>query len=86
TGEVSFADAASARAGFLFYRHTNAWDHVPGLFLHEEAGGYSADWDGQPYDMRKPRSGLLFAEDRATWERLYGLFRPLMQHTLQKAP
>ncbi len=39
-GEPTFANAPTARAMFLLYRHTNAWDHVPGLFLHREAGGY----------------------------------------------
>lgn len=85
-GEVSFADANTPRAGFLFYRHTNAWDHVPGLFLHQEAGGYSANWAGEPYDMTQSRSGLLFAPDKEVWIKLHGLFEPLMLHTMQKAP
>jgi fructose-1,6-bisphosphatase/inositol monophosphatase family enzyme len=84
-GEVTFADAKTARAGFLFYRHTNAWDHVPGMFLHHEAGGYSADWSGNPYDMANPRSGLLFAATKEIWLQLHSLFQPLMQHTVKKA-
>jgi fructose-1,6-bisphosphatase/inositol monophosphatase family enzyme len=85
TGEVSFANATTPRAGFVFYFHTNAWDHVPGMFLHREAGGYSADWSGQPYDMASPRRGLLFAPNKEIWTHLHGLFQPLMQHTLSKA-
>ena len=50
-GENTFANSTKSRASFLFYRHTNPWDHVPGLFLHREAGGYSADWSGQPYNV-----------------------------------
>jgi fructose-1,6-bisphosphatase/inositol monophosphatase family enzyme len=80
-GEVAFANSNAPRAGFLFYRHTNAWDHVPGLFLNMEAGGYSADWDGKPYDMMKPRSGLLYAPTKDIWDRLYHLFQPLITHT-----
>lgn len=80
-GEVSFANSKLPRAGFLFYRHTNAWDHVPGLFLNQEAGGYSADWSGHAFDMAKPRSGLLYAPDKETWDRLYRLFQPLIVHT-----
>ncbi len=86
TGEVSFANSTKPRAGFLFYRHTNAWDHVPGLFLHQEGGGYSANWSGEPYDMTNNLSGLLFAPSKAEWVRLHDLFGPLIQHTLQKAP
>ena len=81
TGDVHFGNDASPRAAFLLYRHTNAWDHAPGLFLHHEAGGYSADWSAQPYDMSQPRSGLLIASDKDSWQRLYHLFQPLMQHT-----
>ncbi len=85
-GDVRFADAATSRAGFLLYRHTNAWDHVPGMFLHREGGGYSADWSGKPYDMTNPLAGLLYAPDQETWTRLYNLFEPLMQQAVQKAP
>jgi fructose-1,6-bisphosphatase/inositol monophosphatase family enzyme len=81
SGEANFAGSKLPRAGFLFYRHTNAWDHVPGMFLNREAGGYSADWHGKPYDMNQPRSGLLYAPNRDVWERLYRLFEPLIRHT-----
>lgn len=85
-GAVSFSDATTTRAGFVLYRHTNAWDHVPGLFLHQEGGGYSADWQGKPYDMTNPLSGLLLAADKDGWEKLYKVFEPLIQHVLQKEP
>lgn len=85
TGPVTFADAPTPRAGFLFYRHTNPWDHVPGLFLNKEGGGYSADWSGKPYRMTEPRSGLLFAANRDEWMRLHKLFQPLMLHVLKHA-
>ncbi len=84
SGDINFANSTFSRAGFLFYRHTNAWDHAPGLFLNQEAGGYSADWQGQPYDMSKPRSGLLYAPNKDEWNRLYQLFEPLISYT-QKA-
>jgi fructose-1,6-bisphosphatase/inositol monophosphatase family enzyme len=80
-GDVAFANSTQPRAAFLFYRHTNAWDHVPGLFLNQEAGGYSADWSGQPYDMSKPRSGLISAPNKDVWTKLYSLFEPLILHT-----
>jgi fructose-1,6-bisphosphatase/inositol monophosphatase family enzyme len=85
-GEVRFADALTARAGFLLYRHTNAWDHAPGLFLHEEGGGYSADWQGKPYDLTNRLAGLLYAPDLETWRHLHAVFEPLMRHALQKVP
>jgi len=84
-GAPAFAKARTARAGFLFYRHTNAWDHMPGLFLHQEGGGYSANWAGKPYDPSDPTGGLLFAANRDEWLRLHRLFRPLMSHIVKNA-
>lgn len=80
-GDVNFANSTLPRVNFLFYRHTNAWDHVPGLFLNQEAGGYSADWAGQPYDMAKQRSGLISAPNKEAWMHLHALFEPLIRHT-----
>ncbi len=83
---LTFANAPTSRASFLLYRHTNAWDHAPGMFLHQEAGGYNADWQGQPYNMNLPRAGLLYAPDKAAWNKLFAYFQPLMAHAAQKAP
>ena len=86
SGEVTFANAGTSRAGFLLYRHTNAWDHVPGMFLHHEGGGFSADWNGQPYNMSNPFAGLLYAPNKDTWIALHKHFEPLIQHTVRKVP
>ncbi|HEU0118555.1 MAG TPA: inositol monophosphatase family protein [Alphaproteobacteria bacterium] len=83
---LTFADSLSSRASFLLYRHTNAWDHVPGNFLHQEGGGYSANWENKPYNMSEPMNGLLYAPDKSAWLRLSRLFEPLMAHAAQKAP
>ena len=83
-GDATFAHAKTARAGFLFYRHTNPWDHAPGLFLHKEGGGHSANWAGQPYNMLNMRDGLLLAGDREHWQRLHTIFQPLMRHVTEK--
>ena len=85
-GDITFANAATPRAQFLLYRHTNAWDHVPGLFLNQEAGGISADWSGKPYDMNKPRSGLLCAPDKDVWRDLAAHFKPLMDEAARMVP
>jgi fructose-1,6-bisphosphatase/inositol monophosphatase family enzyme len=82
-GDANFGNSKKTRANFLFYRHTNAWDHVPGLFLHQELGGYSANWNGKAYDMRDMRSGLISAHDREDWERLRQQFDPLITYLLR---
>lgn len=86
TGAKTFAHATSTRASFLFYKHTNAWDHMPGMFLHKEGGGYCADWSGNPYNMNNPLGGLLYAPTKEKWLELYKFFEPLMHHTSQKIP
>lgn len=84
--DINFANAATKRALFLFYRHTNALDHVPGLFLYEEGGGYAANWSGHIYDMFQSTSGLLLAPDKEMWWHLHALFGPLMQHAAKVVP
>jgi hypothetical protein len=56
------------------------------MFLHVEAGGYNADWAGQPYKMENPRAGLLYAPNGDAWRKLHTVFQPLMAHAAQKAP
>jgi fructose-1,6-bisphosphatase/inositol monophosphatase family enzyme len=53
---------------FLFYYRLYPWDHAPGWLLHREAGGYSARFDGKPYDPTDVYSGLICAPDRDGWE------------------
>lgn len=83
-GEAAFANASTSRASFLLYHHTNAWDHVPGMLMHKEAGGYSADWHGNPYDMSQTRNGLLYAPDKDSWQHLHTLFQPVFQNAKGK--
>ena len=53
------------------YARLMPWDHAAGWLMHAEAGGFSAQFDGQPYDPARHRSGgLLCAPDRASWEAL----------------
>jgi len=59
---------AGGHGHFLFYYRLYPWDHAPGWLLHREAGGYSARFDGKPYDPTDVYSGLICAPDRAGWE------------------
>ena len=59
---------AGGHGHFLFYYRLYPWDHAPGWLLHREAGGYSARFDGKPYDPADIYSGLICAPDRAGWE------------------
>jgi fructose-1,6-bisphosphatase/inositol monophosphatase family enzyme len=59
---------AGGHGHFLFYYRLYPWDHAPGWLLHREAGGYSARFDGKPYDPTDIYSGLICAPARAGWE------------------
>ncbi|HEX2940127.1 MAG TPA: inositol monophosphatase family protein, partial [Rhodopila sp.] len=53
-----------AAAGFchvLFYNRLMPWDHAAGWLLHQEAGGYSAHFDGTPYTPVQTTGGLICA-------------------------
>ena len=68
TGETVFARSMASRAGFLVYRMSKPWDHVPGLLMLAEAGGHAADLLGNAYDVDCCENGLLVAPDRQSWE------------------
>ena len=44
------------------------WDHAAGVLIHAEAGGFSALFDGTPYDATRHEGGIISAPDRETWE------------------
>jgi fructose-1,6-bisphosphatase/inositol monophosphatase family enzyme len=60
--------AAAGYCHVLFFNKLMPWDHAPGWLLHQEAGGYSAHFDGKPYKPAHTVGGLICAPDRASWE------------------
>ncbi len=59
-----------AAAGFchvLFYNRLMPWDHAAGWLLHQEAGGYSAHFDGSAYRPAHTTGGLICAPDHTSW-------------------
>jgi fructose-1,6-bisphosphatase/inositol monophosphatase family enzyme len=78
TGDILFANSTSPRASFLLYRVTKPWDHMPGLFLHAEAKGYSADFDGHPYDTKNEKNGLILAPDEDAWLEIHKTIKPIL--------
>ena len=80
SGDVLFAKSSAPRASFLLYRQSKPWDHVPGLFLHAETGGYAADFAGKPYNMQKSLEGLLLAPDFEAWQGFIRVFQPFIRN------
>ncbi len=64
---------ADGHCHFLFFNRLYPWDHAPGWLLHQEAGGYSAQFDGRPYDPARIDGGLICAPDETSWRALRDL-------------
>lgn len=47
------------------------WDHAAGVLMHQEAGGYSALYDGKPYRADVHQGGLMLAPDKHSWQALH---------------
>jgi fructose-1,6-bisphosphatase/inositol monophosphatase family enzyme len=60
--------AAGGFCHILFYNRLMPWDHAPGWLIHQEAGGYSAQFDGSAYRPSQTTGGLICAPDRQSWE------------------
>lgn len=67
---------ASGRCHVILYNKLMPWDHAAGWLMHQEAGGYSAHFDGSAYRPSHTTGGLLCAPDEASWrmvrEALFG--------------
>ncbi|MCO5065602.1 MAG: inositol monophosphatase family protein [Rhizobiaceae bacterium] len=61
---------ASGYGHFAIYHRLMPWDHLPGLLIHSEAGGYSARFDGSPYVPGDTGGGLIVAPDHSAWKAL----------------
>ena len=58
---------ATGRAHFIGSHAMMPWDHLAGVLIHQEAGGYSARFDGSPYRVGQLEGGLLSAPDAESW-------------------
>ncbi len=54
---------AAGTCHFMLANKLMPWDHAPGVLLHHEAGGYSARFDGTPYQSTRTVGGLICAPD-----------------------
>lgn len=64
---------AAGEAHFSLFSSTKPWDHLAGVLIHREAGGYTTLLDRQPYRPHDAHSiGLLSAPDTASWLALRG--------------
>ncbi len=58
---------ASGFSHFAVFNRLMPWDHLAGVLLHTEAGGYAAKFDGSAYVPGEFSGGLICAPDEAGW-------------------
>jgi fructose-1,6-bisphosphatase/inositol monophosphatase family enzyme len=58
---------AGGHLHYMLFCRLLPWDHAPGWLLHREAGGFSARFDGSPYDPTSTEGGLICAPDQASF-------------------
>jgi fructose-1,6-bisphosphatase/inositol monophosphatase family enzyme len=61
---------AAGHCHYLLFSRLMPWDHAPGWLLHQEAGGFSAHFDGTPYRPADPGQGLICAPNEASFRAL----------------
>ncbi len=65
---------ATGQSDLIVYSRLKPWDHLPGALIVEEAGGYIAKWDRNPYTPKDDYAGLIVTTSRENWEQAYELF------------
>ena len=59
---------ATSKTQFSLYTRLMPWDHLPGVLIHKEAGGYSACLERELYRIDSyAKSGLLLAPNKDIW-------------------
>ena len=61
---------AAGHCHYLVFNRMMPWDHLPGWLLHQEAGGFSAHFDGSPLLASDVAGGLVCTPDRASFDAL----------------
>lgn len=61
---------ASGHTHFVAFNKLMPWDHLAGVLIAQEAGGYAARFDGSPYLPVHRDGGLLLATDPDNWNLL----------------
>jgi fructose-1,6-bisphosphatase/inositol monophosphatase family enzyme len=61
---------SSGHCHFLMFNRLMPWDHLAGVLMHQEAGGYAARFDGSLYLPGMTDGGLICAPSFACFEML----------------
>jgi fructose-1,6-bisphosphatase/inositol monophosphatase family enzyme len=62
--------AATGKVDFIGHFGMMPWDHLAGVLIHREAGGYTAKHDGTPYRPGETKGGILSAPNEDLWHEI----------------
>ncbi len=65
-----YRNFASGHSQFAMYNKLMPWDHLGGVLISQEAGGYAAKLDGSKYLPSDVDGGLLVAVTKDAWTKL----------------
>lgn len=62
--------ASTGKVHFIGHHKLMPWDHLAGVLIHLEAGGFTARFDGTPYLPGHTTGGILSAPDVDSWQEI----------------
>lgn len=68
-----YMDILKGDAYFSMFSRIRPWDHLAGVLMLGEAGGYVRKWDRSPYQPQDQFGGLLSAPDIETYDKIHEL-------------
>lgn len=69
-----YLNIAQGKDHFGFFNRLKPWDHLAGVLMVQEAGGYVQKFNGVPYLPSDESGGLIAASSEKVWHDTYELF------------
>lgn len=66
-----YLNVAMGKTHFSLYSRLKPWDHLPGVLIVREGGGYLRKWDGGEFSVQDEGVGLLVANCEESWRELH---------------
>jgi len=66
-----YLDVAQNKRSATIYCRLKPWDHLAGVLLVQESGGYVAKWDKTPYTPQDVYGGLIATTSKQNWREIY---------------
>jgi fructose-1,6-bisphosphatase/inositol monophosphatase family enzyme len=68
-----YLNVAHGLQDYTILSRLKPWDHLPGVLICQEAGGYAAKWDGTMYKVEDAKGGIITAQSETTWHNLHNM-------------